>query len=105
MRSVMINVLVNKQNTFRKEDFCCSNYIYQVKFHIKTFGNSRRHKQLRCIANWVNRFRAAGPDALKTRSERSKENIDKPQIDSDAEERIVDTSAEHIRELEDELPS
>ena len=26
------------------------------------------------IANWVNRFRAAGPDALKTQ-ERSKENI------------------------------
>ena len=32
--------------------------------------------------------------------------MDKPQIDSEvqeAEERIVDTSAEHIKELEDEL--
>ena len=27
------------------------------------------------IANWVNRFRAAGPDALKISQERSKENI------------------------------
>ena len=44
------------------------------------------------IANWVNRFRAAGPDALKTRRKGRKKTLDKPQIDS-----------EHIRELEDEL--
>ena len=58
------------------------------------------------IANWVNRFRAAGPDALKTRRKGRKKTLDKSQIDSEvqkAEERIVDTSAEHIRELEDEL--
>ena len=58
------------------------------------------------IANWVNRFRAAGPDALKTRRKGRKKTLDIPQIDSEvqkAEERIVDTSAEHIRELEDEL--
>ena len=58
------------------------------------------------IANWVNRFRAAGPDALKTRRKGRKKTLDKSKIDSEvqkAEERIVDTSAEHIRELEDEL--
>lgn len=58
------------------------------------------------IANWVNRFRAAGPDALKSRRKGRKKTLDKPQIDSEvqeAEERIVDTSAEHIKELEDEL--
>ena len=58
------------------------------------------------IANWVNRFRAAGPDALKTCRKGRKKTLDKPKIDSEAqetEERIVDTSAEHIRELEDEL--
>ena len=58
------------------------------------------------IGNWVNRFRAAGPDALKTRRKGRKKTLDKPKIDSEvqeAEERIVDTSAEHIRELEDEL--
>ncbi|MBF1708814.1 MAG: IS3 family transposase [Streptococcus sanguinis] len=58
------------------------------------------------IANWVNRFRAAGPDALKSRRKGRKKTLDKPKIDSEAqkaEERIVDTSAEHIRELEDEL--
>ena len=58
------------------------------------------------IANWVNRFRTAGPDALKSRRKGRKKTLDKPKIDSEAqeaEERIVDTSAEHIRELEDEL--
>ena len=58
------------------------------------------------IANWVNRFRAAGPDALKSRRKGRKKTLDKPKIDSkaqEAEESIVDTSAEHIRELEDEL--
>ena len=58
------------------------------------------------IANWVNRFRAAGLDALKSRKKGRKKTLDKPKIDiktQEAEERIVDTSSEHVRELEDEL--
>ena len=54
------------------------------------------------ITNWVNRFRAAGPDALKTRRKGRKKTLDKPKIDSEvqeAEERIVDTSAEHIKRI------
>ena len=58
------------------------------------------------IANWVNRFRTAGPDALKSRKKGRKKTLDKPKIDIKAqemEEKIVDTSAEHGKELEDEL--
>ncbi|WP_432680366.1 IS3 family transposase [Pseudoramibacter alactolyticus] len=58
------------------------------------------------IANWVNRFRAAGPDALRPRKKGRKKTLDKPKIDIKAqqvEERIVDTSAEHVKELETEL--
>lgn len=58
------------------------------------------------ITNWVNRFRAAGPDALRPRKKGRKKTLDKPKIDIKAqkvEERIVDTSAEHVKELEDEL--
>ena len=58
------------------------------------------------ICNWVSRFRAAGPNALKPRKKGRKRKLDKPKIDSraqEAEERIVDTSAEHVKELEDEL--
>ena len=58
------------------------------------------------ICNWVSSFRAAGPDALKPRKKGRKRKLDKPKIDNkaqEAEERIVDTSAEHVKELEDEL--
>ncbi|MGF7012670.1 transposase [Lachnospiraceae bacterium PF1-21] len=58
------------------------------------------------IANWVNRFRVAGLDALRPRKRGRKKKLDKPKIDTktqEIEERIIDTSAEHVKELEDEL--
>ena len=58
------------------------------------------------IANWVNRYRIAGPDALRPRKKGRKKTLDKPKIENhkkDTEEITVDTSAEHVKELEDEL--
>ena len=58
------------------------------------------------IVNWVNRFRAAGPEALRPRKKGRKKTVDKPKTDSkvqETEERIVDTGAEYVKELEDEL--
>ena len=58
------------------------------------------------IVNWVNRFRVAGPDALGPRKKGRKKTLDKPKINDKSqvqEERVVDTSAEHVKELEDEL--
>ena len=58
------------------------------------------------IANWVNRFRIAGPDALRPRKKGRKKTLDQSKIDNkaqDTEKRIVDTSAEHVKELEDQL--
>ena len=57
------------------------------------------------IVNWVNRFRAAGPEALRPRKKGRKKTVDKPKTDSkvqETEERIVDTGAEYVKELEDE---
>lgn len=58
------------------------------------------------IANWVNRFREAGPDALRPHKKGRKKTLDKsdnnPKI-VPLEEPSVDTSPEHVRELEDEL--
>lgn len=58
------------------------------------------------IANWVNRFRAAGPDALRPHKKGRKKTLSKsgknPKI-VPLEEPSVDTSAEHVKELEDEL--
>lgn len=58
------------------------------------------------IVNWVNCFRAAGPEALRPRKKGRKKTVDKPKTDSkvqETEERIVDTGAEYVKELEDEL--
>lgn len=54
------------------------------------------------IVNWVNRFRAAGPDALRPRKKGRKKTLDKPKKDIKTqvhEDRAVDTSAEHVKEL------
>ena len=58
------------------------------------------------IVNWVNCFRAAGPDALRPHKRGRKKTLDKsgdnPKI-VPLEESSVNTSPEHERELEDEL--
>ena len=58
------------------------------------------------IANWVRRFRVAGPDSLRPHKKGRKKTLDKPKtnvIAQPTEETIADTSAEHVKELEDEL--
>ena len=58
------------------------------------------------VANWVNRFRVAGPEALRPHKKGRKKTLDKPKKDVVAQqvkENAVDTSAEHVKELEDEL--
>ena len=58
------------------------------------------------IVNWVTRFRAAGPDALRPHKKGRKKTLNKPKGEETSKassERIIDTSAEHVKELEDEL--
>lgn len=58
------------------------------------------------IAKWTNRFRAVGPEGLKPHKKGRKEALNKSSIEKslhEVEERTIDTSAEHIKELEDEL--
>jgi len=57
------------------------------------------------IVNWVNRFRVEGPDALKPHKKGRRKALEKPEKKTSALpiERPVDTSAEHVKELEDEL--
>ena len=58
------------------------------------------------IVKWVNDFRIAGPDALRPKKKGRKKslNIGKTKSNStqSIEEKSIDTSAEHIRQLEDE---
>ena len=58
------------------------------------------------IANWVSRFRVAGPDALRPRKKGRKKTLNTTNGNTQnkpVEESSVDTSAEHVKELEDEL--
>ena len=58
------------------------------------------------INKWVNDFRVAGPDALRPRKKGRKKALNNP-VDNTLSKGImessVDTSAEHVKELEDEL--
>lgn len=58
------------------------------------------------IVKWVNDFRIAGPDALRPKKKGRKKTMDtpdkKPKVQS-TDSTPVDTSAEHVKELEDEL--
>jgi transposase-like protein len=59
------------------------------------------------ITKWVNDFRIAGPDALrpkkKGRKKFLKSNNKKNQVQSFSDITPVDTSAEHVKQLEDQL--
>ncbi|WP_242944717.1 IS3 family transposase [Pseudobutyrivibrio sp. OR37] len=57
------------------------------------------------IVNWVKRFRVAGPDALRPHKKGRRKTLEKPEKKSSTLpiESPVDTSAEHVKELEDEL--
>ena len=58
------------------------------------------------ISKWVNDFRIAGPDALRPKKKGRRKTLDTSEvkkISKATEEKPVDTSAEHVKELEDEL--
>ena len=58
------------------------------------------------LVKWVNDFRIVGPDALRPKKKgRNKplESLSKKEKISSVEATPVDTSAEHVRQLEDEL--
>lgn len=58
------------------------------------------------IAKWVNDFRIAGSDALRPKKKGRKKSLDlfrKKQDVQPTETTPVDTSAEHVKQLEDEL--
>ena len=59
------------------------------------------------LAKWVNDFRIAGPDALRPKKKGRKKSLNskikkKPTVQT-VDETTVDTSAEHVKQIEDEL--
>ena len=59
------------------------------------------------LTKWVNDFRIVGPDALRPKKKGRKKSLDlnnkKKQEESVPDTSLVNTSTEHIKQLEDEL--
>ena len=59
------------------------------------------------IVKWVNDFRIAGPDALRPKKKGRKKSLDSKKVSKTVtqvtEVTPVDISAEHVKQLEDEL--
>ena len=59
------------------------------------------------LAKWVNDFKIAGPDALRPKKKGRKKSLDSKKERTGIEQAVdatsIDTSAEHVKQLEDEL--
>ena len=97
----------------RKNDF----YTFEYKLHVvelylssevsyQELALSEGINNSALIARWVNDFRIAGPDALRPKKKGRKKVLDAPnkkQATQTVEATLVDTSAERVKQLEDEL--
>ena len=98
------------------------NYTFEYKLHVVelylTTEVSYRELAIQegitnfsMIVNWVRCYRAAGPDGLRPRKRGRKKTLSthkkdiklKNEQDSAKDNTSIDTSAEHVKELEDEL--
>lgn len=93
------------------------NYSFQFKLSVvklylsnevsyQELALSQGINNLSLIARWVNDFRIAGPDALRPKKKGRKKTLDIRELKKPSKssgEKPVDTSAEHVKELEDEL--
>ena len=94
-----------------------NNYSFQFKLHMVELYLSSEvsYQELALsqgiftpalLAKWVNDFRNAGPDALRPKKKGRKKTLDIRECKKPSKydgEKPVDTSAEHVKELEDEL--
>ena len=55
------------------------------------------------IIKWVNDFRIAGPDALRTKRKGRRKKVDKPKNIAQNENTDVSSTAEYVKQLEDDL--
>jgi transposase len=109
---------VNRYRLFGDEGFHhkCSTYSFEKKLYVVELylTNDISYQKLalqekisdpNLISNWVNLFRAAGLEALRPHKKGWTEELDKSKKRSNIlpEEKPIDTSAEHVKELEDEL--
>ena len=93
------------------------NYSYEFKLHMveSYLSNEVSYEELALangitnytmLSRWGDAFRVAGPEGLRPRKKGRKKTLDKSTESINTqpiEEKSLDTSAEHVKELEDEL--
>lgn len=93
------------------------NYSYEFKLHMveSYLSNEVSYEELALangitnytmLSRWVDAFRVAGPEGLRPRKKGRKKTLNKSTESINTqpiEEKSLDTSAEHVKELEDEL--
>ena len=116
-----VRIWVKAYGEFGKEGLMRSRQNNQYSFHFKLsvvelyLSSEVSYQELALaqginnpslITRWVNDFRIAGPDALRPKKKGRKKTLDKQEFKKYSkpnEEQSVDTNAEYVKELEDEL--
>ena len=116
-----LRIWVSSYKEFGKEGLLCSrknnNYTFQFKLSVvelylssevsyRELALSQGINNPSLIARWVNDFRIAGPDALRPKKKGRNKTLDTRELKKPSqsnEEKPVDTSAERVKELENEL--
>ena len=116
-----LRIWVSSYKEFGKEGLMRSrknnNYTFQFKLSVvelylssevsyRELALSQGINNPSLIARWVNNFRIAGPDALRPKKKGRNKTLDTRELKKPSqsnEEKPVDTSAEHVKELENEL--
>ena len=91
-----------------------SKYTFEYKLHVVELYLSNQVSYLdlaislginnsSVIRRWVNAFRIAGPDALRPKKKGRKKTLDPLQNKNKISSMKTDTSAEYVKQLEDEL--
>ena len=94
------------------------NYSFEFKLHVvelylssevsyQELALSQGINNNALLAKWVNDFKIAGPDALRPKKKGRKKSLDSKKECTGIEQAVdatsIDTSAEHVKQLEDEL--
>ena len=116
-----LRIWVSSYKEFGKEGLMRSrknnNYTFQFKLSVvelylssevsyRELALSQGINNPSLIARWVNDFKIAGPDALRPKKKGRNKTLDTRELKKPSqsnEEKPVDTSAEHVKELENEL--
>ena len=94
----------NKNYSFQFKLFVVELYLSsEVSYRELALSQGINNSSL--IVRWVNDYRIAGPDALRPKKKGRQKTLDIKEFKKPSkpiEEKSVDTSAEHVKELEDE---